>query len=46
MQGSQQAFCKSGVSCFYESKELNSSFAHLMKFSAENHRLRKVAKPY
>ena len=37
-------FAKAGVSCFYESEVLNSSFEHLMKFSAENPRLRKAAK--
>ena len=36
-------FAKAGVSCFYESEVLNSSFVHLMKFSAENPRLRKAA---
>jgi len=36
-------FTKAGVSCFYESEVLNSSFVHLMKFSAENPRLHKVA---
>jgi hypothetical protein len=39
-------FAKAGVSCFYESEVLNSSFVHLMKFSAENPRLRKAAKRY
>jgi hypothetical protein len=34
-------FAKAGVSCFYECEVLNSSFVHLMKFSAENPRLRK-----
>ena len=34
-------FAKAGVSCFYDSEVLNSSFVHLMKFSAENPRLRK-----
>ena len=29
-------FAKAGVSCFYESEVLNSSFVHLMKFSTEN----------
>jgi hypothetical protein len=29
-------FAKAGVSCFYDSEVLNSSFVHLMKFSAEN----------
>jgi hypothetical protein len=37
-------FAKAGVSCFYESKVLNPSFVHLMKFSAKNPRLRKAAK--
>jgi hypothetical protein len=36
-------FAKAGVSYFYESEVLNSSFVHLMKFSAENPRLRKAA---
>ena len=39
-------FAKAGVSCFYDSEELNSSFVHLMKFSAKNPRLRKAAKRY
>jgi hypothetical protein len=29
-------FAKAGVSCFYDSEVLNSSFVHLMKFSVEN----------
>ena len=37
-------FAKAGVSCFYDSEVLNSSFMHLMKFSAKNPRLRKAAK--
>jgi hypothetical protein len=37
-------FAKAGVSWFYDSEVLNSSFVHLMKFSAENPRLRKAAK--
>jgi len=37
-------FAKAGVSCFYDSEVLNSNFVHLMKFSAENPRLRKAAK--
>jgi len=37
-------FAKAGVTCFYESEVLNSSFVHLMKFSAKNPRLRKAAK--
>jgi hypothetical protein len=47
--GIQQPFCKSrGLaslifnSYFYESKMLNSSLVHLMKFSAKNPRPRKV----
>ena len=39
-------FAKAGVSCFYDSEVLNSSFEHLMKFSAKNPRLRKAAKRY
>ena len=39
-------FAKAGVSCFYDSEVLNSSFVQLMKFSAENPRLRKAAKRY
>lgn len=39
-------FAKAGVSYFYESEVLNSSFVHLMEFSAENPRLRKAAKRY
>jgi hypothetical protein len=41
---SNSRFAKAGVSCFYDSEVLNSSFVHLMKFSAENPRLRKAAK--
>jgi hypothetical protein len=37
-------FAKAGVSCFYDSEVLNSSFVHLMKFSAKKPRLRKAAK--
>jgi len=37
-------FAKAGVSCFYDSEVLNSSFVHLMKFSAEKPRLRKAAR--
>jgi hypothetical protein len=39
-------FAKAGVWCFYESEVLNLSFVLLMKFSAENPRLRKAAKRY
>ena len=37
-------FAKAGVSCLYGREVLNSSFVHLMKFSAKNPRLRKAAK--
>ena len=37
-------FAKAGVSYFYESEVLSSSFVHLLKFSAENPRLSKTAK--
>ncbi len=37
-------FAKAGVSYFYDSEVLNSSFVHPIKFSAENPRLRKAAK--
>jgi len=36
------ALAKAGVSYFYDSEVLNSSFVHLMKFSAENPRLLKA----
>jgi hypothetical protein len=39
-------FAKAGASCFYDSEVLNSSFVHLMKFSAENPRVRKAAEHY
>jgi hypothetical protein len=44
--GANSRFSKAGVSCFYDSEVLNSSFVRLMKFSAENPRLRKAAKRY
>jgi hypothetical protein len=44
MQGTHSGLAKVAVSCFYESEVLNSSFVHLMKFSAENPRLRQAAK--
>jgi len=37
------SFANAGVSCFYDSEVLNSSFVHLMKFSSENPCLRKAA---
>jgi hypothetical protein len=43
---SNSTFAKAGGSCFYDSEVLNSSFVHLMKFSAKNPRLRKAAKRY
>jgi hypothetical protein len=42
--GGNSRFAKAGVSCFYDSEVLNSCLVHLMKFSAENPRLRKAAK--
>ncbi|MBP6811170.1 MAG: hypothetical protein KA138_06605 [Saprospiraceae bacterium] len=43
--GANSRFAKAGVSCFYDSEVLNSSFVHIMKFSAKKPRLRKTAKP-
>jgi hypothetical protein len=43
MPATNSRFAKAGVLCFYESEVLNSSFVHLIKFSAENPRLRKAA---
>ena len=37
-------FAKAGVSYFYESEVIISSFVHLMKFSDKSPRLRKEAK--
>jgi len=37
-------FAKAGVSYFYDSEVLNSSFVRLIMFIAENPRLRKAAK--
>lgn len=42
--GANSRFAKAGVSCFYESEVLNSSFVLLMKFSAKNPRLRQAPK--
>ncbi len=42
--GYNSRIAKAGVSYFYDSEVLNSSFVHLMRFSAENPRLRKAAK--
>ena len=36
-------FAKAGVSYYYDSEVLNSTFVHLMMFSTENLRLRKAA---
>jgi hypothetical protein len=44
--GGNSRFAKAGVSCFYDSEVLNSSFVHLIKFSTKNPRLRKAAKRY
>jgi len=44
--GANSRFAKAGGTCFYDSEVLNPSFVHLMKFSAENPRLRKAAKRY
>jgi len=44
LRPANSGFAKVAVSCFYESEVLNSSFDHLMKFSAKNPRLRKAAK--
>lgn len=41
--GYSSRFAKVGVSCFYDSEVLNSSFVHLMKFSAKNPLLRVAA---
>jgi hypothetical protein len=45
-QTANSRFAKVGVSCFYESEVLNSSFLHLMKFSVKNPRLRKASNRY
>jgi hypothetical protein len=39
-------FAKAEEWCFYENEVLNSSFVHLMNFSAENPRLGKAPKRY
>jgi hypothetical protein len=44
MPTANSRFAKAGALCFYDSEVLNSSFVHLMKFSAKNPRLRKAAK--
>jgi hypothetical protein len=46
MPAANSRFAKAGVSCFYDSEVLNSSFVLLMKFSAVNPPLRKAAKRY
>ena len=46
IRGTHSRFAKAGVWCFYDSEVLSSSFVHLMKFSAENPRLRKAANRY
>jgi hypothetical protein len=42
----KSGLAKAGVSCFYESEVLKSSFMHPMKFSAKNPRLRVAANRY
>lgn len=37
-------FAKAGGACFYDREVLNSSFKHLMKFSAKNPGLRRAPK--
>ena len=44
--GANSRFAKAGVSCFYDSEVLNSSFVHLIKLSGKNPTLRKAAKRY
>jgi hypothetical protein len=46
MPATNSRFAKAGVSCFYDSEVLNSSFVHLLKFTGKNPRLRKAAKRY
>jgi len=43
MPATNSRFAKAGGSCLYYSEVLNSSFVHLMKFSAKNPSLRKAA---
>jgi hypothetical protein len=42
MPATNSRFAKAGVSCFYDSEVLSSSFVHLLKFSAKNPRLRQA----
>jgi hypothetical protein len=44
--GYNSRFAKAGVSCFYDSEVLNSSFVLLMKFSAKKPRLRQAPNRY
>jgi len=46
MPAANSRFAKAGVSCFYDSEVLNSSFVYLIKFSAENPCLRIAEKRY
>ena len=42
--GANSRFAKAGVSCFYDSEVLNSSFVHLIKLSGKNPAFRQAAK--
>jgi hypothetical protein len=46
MPATNSRFAIAGVSCFYDSEVLNSSFVNQMKLSAKNPRLRKAANRY
>jgi len=46
LRNKHSRFAKAGVWCFYESEVLNSSFVHLMKFSAKNPHLRQARNRY
>jgi hypothetical protein len=46
MPATNGRFAKARVLCFYDSELLNSSYVHLMKFSAENPHLRQARKRY
>jgi hypothetical protein len=45
VQTANSRFTKAGISYFYDSEVLNSSFMNLMKFSAEKPCLRQYPKP-
>ena len=46
MPATNSRFAKAGVSCFYDSEVLNSSFVLRINFSAKNPALRQAAKRY